>query len=62
MIFDISDSTFRNILNDDALYLPIRWNGADFSTTLNNLLNHYIKQLEILSDNSQAGYNPIKLT
>ena len=34
MILDISDSAFKNILNDDQLFLPIRWNGVDFSETL----------------------------
>ena len=61
MIFDISDSTFRNILNDKALHLPIRWKGSDFSATLNNLLNNYIKQLENLSDNPQSNYNSIQV-
>lgn len=61
MIFDISDSAFRNMLNDEALFLPIRWNGSDFGTTLNNLLNHYIKQLESLSDNPQSNNNSIQV-
>lgn len=42
MIFDISDATFRNVLNDERLFLPIRWNGSDFSSTLNCLFNCYI--------------------
>lgn len=61
MIFDISDSNFKNILNDEALYLPIRWNGSDFSATLNNLLNHYIKQLENLSNVSLPSHNSIRV-
>ena len=61
MIFDISDSTFRNILNDEALYLPIRWNGSDFSATLNSLLNHYIKLLENSSVTPQSNYNSIQV-
>ncbi len=40
MILDISDASFKNLLNDEALYLPIRWNGSDFATTLDNLYNH----------------------
>lgn len=50
MIFDISDATFKNVLNDKALYLPIRWNGSDFASTLDNLFNHYITQIELLSN------------
>lgn len=50
MIIDISDSTFKDILNDEKLFLPIRWDGFDFSSTLDNLFNFYIKQLEILTD------------
>ena len=46
MIIDISDSTFKNVLNDKDLHLPIGWNGSDFATTLENLFNHYIKQIE----------------
>lgn len=46
MIFDISDSTFKKIFNDESLFLPIRWDGADFSMTLNSLFNHYIKQIK----------------
>lgn len=49
MILDISDATFKNILNDKSLYLPIRWDGNDFSSTLNSLFNHYINCLEMLS-------------
>ena len=50
MILDISDSAFKNILNDDQLFLPIRWNGVDFSETLEKLLYHYIKRLETVTD------------
>lgn len=46
MIFDISDAGFKRIFNDELLFLPIRWDGADFSMTLNSLFDHYIKQIE----------------
>lgn len=59
MILDISDATFKNILNDQNLYLPIRWNGSDFSDTLGKLFNHYIKQLELLSNVNGNEYNSI---
>ena len=61
MIFDISDATFRNILNDERLFLPIRWNGSDFSSTLNCLFDYYIKQLENLASNSPLPYDSIQV-
>ena len=61
MIFDISDATFRNVLNDKTFYLPIRWNGSNFSTTLNDLFDYYIKQLENLPDETQSSYNSIRV-
>lgn len=60
MILDISDASFKNMLNDKELYLPIRWNGSDFATTLDNLFNHYIKQFELLSNEKDHLYNPIR--
>ena len=59
MILDISDSTFKNVLNDKSLYLPIRWNGSDFASTLDNLFNHYINQIESLSNENSNHYNLI---
>lgn len=61
MIIDISDSTFKDILNDKSLYLPIRWNGSDFASTLGNLFNHYINQIELLSNKSSNNFNPINV-
>lgn len=61
MILDISDASFKNVLNDKELYLPIRWNGSDFATTLNNLFNHYVKQIELLSSENGYSYNLIKV-
>lgn len=60
MILDISDDTFKSVLNDKELYLPIRWNGSDFAATLDNLFNHYIKQIELLSSERGHLYNPIR--
>lgn len=54
MIIDISDSSFRKVLNDKELYLPIRWNGSDFNTTLDKLFSHYIKQIELLPDENSS--------
>ncbi len=60
MIFDISDSSFKKVLNDKKLYLPIRWNGSDFNATLDKLFNHYIKQLELLPDEKDGFYNHVR--
>ncbi len=56
MIIDISDSTFKNILKDERLYLPIRWDGNDFSTTLSVLFNYYMKKLEQV-ENEKGSYS-----
>lgn len=50
MILDISDSTFKNVFNDEQLFLPIRWDGTDYSGFLENHFNYYIKILEMLPD------------
>lgn len=49
MILNISDSTFKRIMKNEDFYLPIRWDGNNFSNTLELLFNKYISQLEILS-------------
>ena len=54
MIIDISDASFKQILNDDRLFLPIRWDGSDFLSTLNSLFDHYINRIEVLS---KGAYN-----
>ena len=46
MIIDISDSAFKRIMNDERLFLPARWDGVDFSATLEKLFNYYIHHLE----------------
>lgn len=48
MIIDLSDANFKRIIDDTHLYLPMRWDGADFSVTLNSLFNYYISRLEKL--------------
>ena len=45
MIFDISDHEFKRIFEDPSFYLPIRWDGRDFSETLSNLYDRYLVQL-----------------
>lgn len=61
MIFDISDVAFRNVLKDQTFFLPIRWTGSDFSKTLDNLFNYYIKQLEKSNNTPQPNYNSIQV-
>ncbi len=47
MIIDISNESFRRILENKNLFLPIRWDGSDFSSTLDYLFMDYIKQIEL---------------
>lgn len=67
MIIDISDSNFKRILDDKRLYLPIRWDGNDFSSTLKNLFDYYVKKFEkvaiennVYNDYIQANEHYIK--
>lgn len=46
MIFDISDENFRKIFDDMSFHLPIRWDGKDFSKTLNALYDRYIDKIQ----------------
>lgn len=46
MIIDISDTQFKQIFEDKNLYLPIRWDGNDFPSTLNNLFHIYQKRID----------------
>ncbi|MCQ4637130.1 hypothetical protein NE619_10370 [Anaerovorax odorimutans] len=61
MIIDISGSTFKHILSDERLALPIRWDGSDFSLTLGALFNSYIKKLESLTNEKNPYSNCIRL-
>ena len=45
MILDISDSTFKRIFSDESFFLPIRWDGRDFPSTLDKLFCDYRKQV-----------------
>lgn len=55
MIIDISDSEFKKILEDERLHLPIRWDGSDFTKTLENLFSNYIRKLESVSQIERYG-------
>lgn len=57
MIIDISDSAFKNILNDEYLFLPIRWDGVDFTASLEKQLNYYIKRLEMSPRGESPNYS-----
>ena len=61
MIIDISDSNFKNILKDEKLYLPIRWDGNNFPTTLRTLFNHYIKRIESVADKNERYTSYVKI-
>lgn len=45
MTLDISDRAFKKVLDDKELFLPIRWDGRDFSAAINQLFDHYIERL-----------------
>ena len=49
MIFDISDVEFRKIFDDTSFHLPIRWDGKDFSKTLNTLYDRYIDKIQFFA-------------
>lgn len=48
MIIDISDETFKDIMKDEKLHLPIRWDGVNFLDTLEKLYKVYIKKIETI--------------
>lgn len=41
MIFDISDQNFKKMFKNNQLYLPIRWDGYNFVSTLEQLYHLY---------------------
>ena len=59
MIIDMSNESFRNIMQDERLYLPIRWNGNDFSDTLENLFHIYTSKLDMLTEQGSRNVQPI---
>ena len=48
MIFDIPNSQFKQIFDDERLYLPIRWAGDDFASVLEELYHLYQKHIDKL--------------
>lgn len=46
MILDISDKKFRHIFEDERFHLPIRWDGRDFKSTLQELFEDYQDAVE----------------
>lgn len=59
MILDISDSNYKNILNDEQLFLPIRWDGDNFSATLECLFSRYIRRLEAAENKEPSSRNMV---
>ena len=45
MILDISAMEFKEIFDDPSFHLPIRWDGRNFSKTLEDLYARYIKRI-----------------
>lgn len=61
MIIDISNSKFRKIFSDEQLYLPIRWEGNNFVSTLEKLYHTYQYQLEKhIDDDEYILYENVK--
>lgn len=54
MIFDISDLAFRNIMNDEKLALPKRWDGSDFYAELKSLFDYYKKKLHTTANSFET--------
>lgn len=50
MIINISSSKFKQIFDDEQLFLPIRWDGEDFISTLEALYHDYQNQIEKFID------------
>lgn len=61
MILDISDNAYKNILNDEQLFLPIRWNGDNFSDAIECLLNRYTRHLETVINNEISYRNDVNI-
>lgn len=59
MIIDISDETFKDIMKDEKLHLPIRWDGVNFLDTLEKLYKVYIKKIEAI-DTEESCYSTIE--
>lgn len=57
MIFDISDSQFKDIMQNPNLSLPVRWDGHDFEKAVENLLDEYMHELYLASEEECAGAN-----
>ena len=59
MVLNISDDQFKDILNDEQFYLPIRWDGLNFSKSLKDLLDEYMDKLTVYSSSNNTS--PIKV-
>lgn len=61
MIIDISNSQFKQIFDDERLYLPIRWAGDDFASVLEKLYHVYQKRIDKLhKKDANIGIERIK--
>ena len=56
-IFSIDKNTFKAILKNEELYLPIRWNNNNFVLTLQKLYREYTS--EIRKQFQTNGYNSV---
>ena len=63
MILKISSPEFQKIFENEQLYLPIRWNGNDFISTLDELYHLYQYRINegIKEENAEIDHERIKI-
>ena len=61
MFIDISSDHFRQVFKKEIFYLPKRWDGKDFRSTIESLFDNYRKELRIAvgSLNYDEGFEDI---
>lgn len=52
----ISDSEFEKIMNNPKLSLPVRWNGRDFETSVDELLKEFLCELHTAIERNENEY------
>ncbi len=61
MIINISSTKFKQIFYDEQLYLPIRWDGKDFISTLESLYHTYQYHIsKIIDSDDNIVYEKVK--
>lgn len=60
MIFNISDSQFREIMRNSDFNLPIRWDGRDFEEAISDFLDEYINELLFFRKDKELDGNSFR--